>query len=176
MTPQDLLADSVLATKVLLARYLVGFDEESRIRQAPNLPNHVAWNLGHLALTMHRIAEKIDGRALPEADISAVPPSGSSPTAFFAESVAFGSRPQDDVAAYPTLERSVQIYNNACDRLAGAVRATTTEDLQRVVPWGATGMQAPLWSLVARMIFHNGFHTGQIADLRRALGFKSIFA
>lgn len=27
-----------------------------------------------------------------------------------------------------------------------------------------------------RMMGHNGMHTGQIADLRRALGFKSIFA
>jgi hypothetical protein len=26
------------------------------------------------------------------------------------------------------------------------------------------------------MIFHNGAHTGQIADLRRALGFRSVFA
>jgi hypothetical protein len=29
---------------------------------------------------------------------------------------------------------------------------------------------------VARMVFHNGFHTGQIADMRRALGFKGVFS
>jgi hypothetical protein len=37
-------------------------------------------------------------------------------------------------------------------------------------------MQMPVWALVSRMTFHNGFHTGQLADLRRALGFRSIFS
>jgi hypothetical protein len=40
--------------------------------------------------------------------------------------------------------------------------------------WGKS--QVPLWSMASRMIFHNGTHCGQLADLRRALGLGSIFA
>ena len=170
MTANDLLAEAVLSTKHLLGRYLAGFDDQSRTAQAPGLPNHVAWNLGHLALTMHRVAERLDGQPVPESDISPRPGAA----AFFSESVAFGSSPSGAAGEYPSLARSVEIYNAACDRLAAAVRAAPESRLNEVVPWGQG--QSPLWSLVIRMVFHNGFHTGQIADLRRAMGFKSIFA
>ena len=55
----DEIADAIGSTSVLLDRYLNGFDDTNHTRQAPNLPNHVAWVLGHLALTMHRAAERI---------------------------------------------------------------------------------------------------------------------
>ena len=54
---QDLLADSVLASSALLSRYLVGFNDQNRTTQAPGLPNHAAWCLGHLSLTMHRACD-----------------------------------------------------------------------------------------------------------------------
>lgn len=172
MQAQDLLADSVEQTKMLTARYLVGFDEGSRTRQARHLPNHVAWNLGHLALTMHRIAEHFDGAAPPERDFAPGPRGGAD--RFGLESIAFGSAPADDPGAYPVLERCVEIYNAACDRLARGIRASSASKLNESVKWGAG--QLTLGLLAARMVFHNGFHTGQIADLRRALGMKSIFS
>ncbi len=168
----DLLAEAVLSTKVLLARYLVGFDDTNAVRQAPALPNHVAWNLGHLALTLHRVAGMLDGRGTPASEISDAPDAVRA-GAFHSESVAFGSAPAADAAKYPSLARSIEIYNNACDRVAAAARTADDAALDREVPWGAG--TTPLWSLVIRMVFHNGFHTGQIADLRRAFGFESIF-
>jgi hypothetical protein len=169
MTARDLLAESLLLTKALNARYLAGFDEATRTRQATNLPNHAAWSLGHLALTMHRVAQKVDGREAPSSDFAA-----DTPDAFDPEAVAFGSVPNAGSAAYPSLERCVVIYNAACDRLALAVRSATEEQFNQVITWGP--VQTPWWSLIGRMIFHNGFHTGQIADLRRALAFKPIFS
>jgi hypothetical protein len=46
--------------------------------------------------------------------------------------------------------------------------------LTRQVAWGSG--QTSVASLLTRMVFHNGMHCGQIADLRRALEMKSIFA
>jgi hypothetical protein len=172
-TPQAALAESILATKALLARYLVGFDDSSHTRQAPGLPNHVAWSLGHLALTMHRIGEMIDGKPVPASDLGE--PGGPRPAAGFErESVAFGSMPVADASRYPPLARCVEIYNAAVDRVAAAVREASDAKMAETVKWGAG--QATIGSLAGRMVFHNGMHTGQIADLRRALGFKSIFA
>jgi hypothetical protein len=94
---------------------------------------------------------------------------------FDIESVSFGSRsPSDQYHHWPTLQRSRLVFESACDTLAGVVRGLSDADLDRLIPWGT--MQIPIWSAVTRMIFHNGTHTGQIADLRRALAMKSIFA
>lgn len=178
MHRRDTIAEGILATKALLARYLAGFDDSNHTRQAPGLPNHVAWNLGHLALTMHRVAEKFDARPPSEFDFfsgKSAPPGSVRPAdRFEIESVSFGSTPVGDPAKYPSLARCVEIYNHGCDRIAGAVRAADDATLERPVPWG--NGQTPLWALAQRMIFHNGDHTGQIACLRRALQMKSIFA
>jgi len=42
------------------------------------------------------------------------------------------------------------------------------------VRWGQA--ETVVWALCVRMVFHCGFHTGQIADMRRSLAMKSIFA
>lgn len=172
MTINDLLADSVLANKQLLGRFLAGFDDKARVQTAPSLPNHVAWCLGHCAFMMHRVSEKLDGRPLPPDEFVA----GSTGDAvrFAVEAVAMGSKPTTDPASYPGLARCVALFESSCDRLAAAARAATQAQLESSVTWGNS--QTKLALLIVRMSFHNGMHTGQIADLRRALGFKSIFA
>ena len=175
MTPRDLLAEAIEKCKPLAGRYLAGFSDADHTAQAAGLPNHVAWSLGHCALTMHRVAEMVDASAPPAADFGAAAPGrGDRPSGFGPETVAFGSRPLADPAAYPPLARCVEIYNSACDRLAAAAHTASDAKFNAVIKWGP--VEAPWWTLAFRMIFHNGFHTGQIADLRRAFGFKSIMS
>ena len=172
MSTRDAAAEGVISCKVLLTRYLVGFTDSNRTAQAENLPNHVAWSLGHLALTMHRVIEKIDGQPLPVTDF--VKGLAGDAQRFGDESVAFNSVPINDPTRYPTLARSIEIYEAACDRLATSVLGLHAEGLARVVPWGQG--TSTISALVHRMTFHNGMHCGQIADLRRALKLRSIFA
>lgn len=182
MERRDMLAESVLATKTLMARYLVGFDDTNVTKQAPHLPNHAAWSLGHCALTMHRVANMFESDPpasagpLPAGDFVTGDGTKGDASRFDSESVSFGSKPIDDARKYPTMARSTQIFDAACDRLASVVRAVSDAKLDQKAKWGASGMELPLWGLVSRMVFHNGMHTGQVADLRRALGFKSIFS
>ena len=171
MNAQDVLAESVLACKPLLGRFLADFDEQSRVRTAPGLPNHLAWTLGHLALYLHRTAEQLDGAPLPPTDF-ATDGSGGSAERYDAEAIAFGSEPGKDAERYPTLPRVVAICDAACDRLAAAIRTADDATLERTVSWA--GMDLPLWGLIQRITFHCGFHTGQIADLRRALGLGRV--
>jgi hypothetical protein len=173
MRTQDVIADFVISTKPAMARYLAGFDDTNHTRQAPNLPNHVAWNLGHCALTMHRVCEKFDGAGPPESDFVVGAMTGDA-RRFGTESVCFGSVPIGDASAYPTLARCVAIFDAAADRLAACVRVASDEKLREEIPWGPARL--PLFLAAMRMGTHNGMHIGQIADLRRALGFKSIFA
>lgn len=173
-TRGEMLATIVESNKELVTRFLPGFDDASAVRQAPTLPNHVVWCLGHLALTMHRIAERLDARPLPAADFTTGNgTSGSRERGIFdTESVSIGSTPRADAAIYPSLDRATQILKSACDRLAAACRAASDQALDAPQQWGAASL--PLWLLVARAVFHNGIHTGQITDLRRALGMDAI--
>lgn len=176
MSRRDAIAEAILSTKPLMMRYLAGFTDENHTRQTTVTPNHVAWCLGHSALTMHRLAEKIDGRPLPDADFSptTVDSPDKPPTRYWTESVAFNSHPRDDKKRYPALPRCIAIYEGAVDRLADAVRHADEAKLDTRVPWGPT--ESPLWLLATRMIFHNGTHTGQIIDLRRGLQMGRVLA
>jgi hypothetical protein len=173
MDRRHTIAEGVLACKTLTARYLPGFDDKNRTRQAPGLPNHVAWCLGHCAHTMQKVAEKFDGTPISEQDFFVGKTRGDA-ARFGTETVCFGSKPVDDPAIYPTLPRCVDIFNAACDRLADAVLASGEEKLDELVKWGAG--EISLQSAALRMVFHNGTHLGQITDLRRALGFKSVLS
>ncbi len=94
---------------------------------------------------------------------------------FGAEAVCFGSAPLLDGDAFPTLVRCREIISGGAEHLADAIRSLSDERLNADVQFFPS-YTAPAWRIVARMAFHNGFHTGQISDLRRAFGMKSIFA
>lgn len=167
----ELLARAVEQSSTLLLRYLPGFDDSNCTRQAPALPNHVAWTLGHLALTMHRVSDKLDGKGIPETDFA---PEGSiaGRDRFARESVAFGSSPVGDPAQYPAMARCRAIFDVAINRLAECLKSAPDVKLDEVTPWG--NASTSLSDLAIRMVFHNGAHQGQIADLRRALGMPRV--
>ncbi len=168
---QEYIAQGVESTKQLVQRYLKGFTDQNHTAQAPTLPNHVAWSLGHLAHTMHRVAGLLDGGSLPP-DVFIEGKAQGDARRFGTEGVCFGSTPIADASAYPALARCVEVFEGGCDRVAKAVRGASDADLERVVPWGPG--QLSLGMLGFRMVFHNGMHAGQIADLRRALKMGSI--
>jgi hypothetical protein len=198
MTRRDTIAEAMLASRVLFHRYLVGFDDTNHTKQASNLPNHVAWCLGHCALTLHRGVERINREPLPEGDfhsppadlVNKTPPppspparagktgaagtTSAAPTRYNTESVAFQSTPTDNPVLYPRFGRCVEIFDSACHRYAEVVRALPEERLDAMIQMGQ--IQIPIWASALRMGFHNAHHCGQVSDLRRALGMKSIFA
>jgi hypothetical protein len=190
MTRRDTIAEAILASRVLFHRYLVGFDDTNHTRQGPHMPNHVAWCLGHCALTLHRGVERINREPIPESDFHTPPAdlAGKTPpravrtgagappppSRYDTETVAFQSVPQESAALYPKFDRCVEIFDAACQRYATVVRALPEERLDAMIQWGQ--IQIPIWASGLRMAFHNGTHCGQVSDLRRAIGLKSIFA
>lgn len=175
MHPTTFLSDSLLSTKSLLARYLAGFDDSNHTRQAPHLPNHVAWTLGHLAITMGRAGEKLSatpglpqGMFIENTDRGEPGPRGR----FATESVSFNSTPTADPTRYPSLARCVEIYDASCDHLAALIQRVDPSRLEMMYPWGPIQISGAM--MISRMVFHNGTHTGQLADLRRALAMPRV--
>lgn len=173
-TRPETLARMIETSIPLSTRYFAGFTDENRAAQLPGLPNHFAWTLGHCALTMHRTAERLDGRPLPEADfqVGVQHADGSPPTRFGTEGVAFNSVPAADAGAYPTVARCTEVFETACARLAAAVRSASDDRLDRPEPWGKA--QLPMADLIVRVTLHNAMHTGQLVDLRRGLGLPRV--
>lgn len=165
-----MLADAIEASRMLAERFFAGFDESNRTYQAPGMPNHFAWTLGHLAYVMSRAAEKFDGVGPAESDF--VTAARGDAKRFGIEGVAKDSTPTDDASAYPGDARCREVFARATARVAGAVRAASDEKLATTVKWGAGEMT--LASLASRMVFHNGMHAGQLAGLRRAMGMKGV--
>jgi hypothetical protein len=177
MNRQEMLGQSVELSRLLLARYFKGFDDSNHVKQAPGLPNHFAWTLGHLAMILHRTAERFEGLEpgpLPDADFVTGDGRAGDQRRYDTEAVAFASTPIADPKLYPNFKRCIEIFDNSIARLAQAIRSIDDAGLDSVIKW-FTG-DVTLWHLATRMIFHNGTHCGQLADLRRMLGLGSIFA
>lgn len=168
MNRAETLAENILATKPLLLRFVEDFNVEDATKQVEGLPNHVVWSLGHCALTMQRVSERFDGKQLPESDFVIGDGKQGDVNRFDTESVCIESVPVDDPSIYPNLVRSIEIFSNACNRFAEAVRNSPDEKFDEELPWHEGPM--PFWKLVMRVCFHNGTHAGQLTDLRRALG------
>lgn len=163
-----------------LERFLTGFDDSNRAAQAPGLPNHVAWTLGHLALYHHRATDRLSGLddfgPLPDDDFIMGDATQGDARRFDSESVCFGSVPSPDASRFPTLDRGVEIHRNAVSRLSAVIRDIDEGLFTRQVRWGAVGTSMPAAALAMRMIYHVGTHTGQVLDLRRALGMPRAIA
>lgn len=165
-----LLAEGIEASRLATELFFTGFDDSNRTVQAPGLPNHFAWTLGHLAFVMHRAAERFDCRPLPENDFAGA--TRGDAACFGIEGVAKDSVPITDASAYPREARCREIFASAATRLADAVRGASDEMLASTIKWGPREMT--LAALASRMVFHNGFHAGQLASLRKALGMKGM--
>ena len=173
-TRAETLAAMIETSTPLVLRFFAGFDETNRTTQAPGLPNHFAWTLGHCALTMHRITERLDGGSLPESDfaVGAVQDEDYPATRFGTEGVAFGSMPMPEPGAYPSVVRCIEIFEIACDRFVAAVRHAPEERFNATEKWG--NGTSSMTDLIVRVNLHNAMHTGQLIDLRRALGLGRV--
>jgi hypothetical protein len=172
MRAQDALAEIVEASVPLFLRFTVGFDDKSATARTDHTPNHLIWTLGHLALTMYRGAERLGPPVLPSDRFVTADGRGGDRGRFDTESVCFGSVPVDDRVIYPTLARGVETLEHAATTLADAIRSLSDEQLGMTIEWGRA--TSNLTAFIARLVSHNGTHTGQIIELRRGLGMPGV--
>ena len=170
------LARAIEASEPLFLRYLEGFDDETWCVQSKTLVNHAAWTVGHLALTMQRAADRVEGfdvsQKLPASDWVHGDGTAGDPSRYDTESVSFGSTPVSERSKYPRPQRAREIFSAAVVRLRETVAGANVEALGRETPWG--GGKIMVGDLAIRVAFHNGTHTGQLIDLRRALGMEKV--
>lgn len=128
--------------------------------------NHVAWTLGHLASTYAWLAGSIDAQAA-QASVFALPES-------YAKLYGGGSKPSADAAAYPSLTESRKRYDETFAALVKLVEGLSEKDAWTAPACDTGGFTTSKLDGAYKCAWHDGWHLGQIADLRRALGLPPI--
>jgi len=124
--------------------------------------NHALWSLGHLTCTHDWLAGLLDGKP------SALP--GDYNTLFN-----MGSQPQNDASKYPSWESVQRAYQGAFDRLYAAVGAMNDAQLDQPCAGETYGFATDKLDALHKGAWHMGWHSGQVADVRRAMGMPGLY-
>lgn len=124
--------------------------------------NHALWSLGHLTCTHDWLAGLIDGQP------SALP---SDYNALFN----MGSQPQNDASKYPSWESVQRAYQGAFDRLYAAVGTLSDDQLAQPCAGETYGFATDKLDALHKGAWHMGWHSGQVADVRRAMGMPGLY-
>ena len=158
---KKVLIDTLEFVHQITRELIKGFPQEHLAHRAGPTDNPVIWNVGHLATVNDWFASLIDGK----------------PAEFPQEwqsSCGYKSVPSGDLATYPEFGKLAAVLERAHARLVAAVREETSESLGQPTRAESHGIAPTRADAAARAAWHEGWHGGQIAAVRKALGLKSV--
>lgn len=158
-TTRDRCVELLTFSRKTLNKYIDTVPADKATAQGPACPNHALWTFGHLAATAAWGLSTIGGpkNAVPES---------------YDKLFGMGSTPTADASAYPSLAEVKKAYEDTHAKLLAAARGMT--DAQLKTPVEAGGFATDRADLLFKLAWHEAWHLGQIADLRRALGLPAM--
>jgi hypothetical protein len=144
-------------------KFASGFSDAQMTAMPCPTSNHVLWNLGHLAVSNAWFASMIDGA-----------PVGVEES--WDKMFGMNSKPVADASAYPSIADVRAMYQKTAERLEDAARARTDADLAQPPTGDSGGFLADRLDAVLKAAWHEGWHLGQIAECRKALGLPSAMS
>jgi hypothetical protein len=149
---------SVLAFARQMSNMLLAdFPAEKAAYQPSPTDNHVLWALGHLALTDKWVAGVLD---IPGVDV---------PEAYFSLFGA-GSAPVGDAKAYPALADMKRVFESSRAALLKWYQSAPAEALKKDLSEKSHGFTTDPIDCLFKLAWHEGWHFGQVANVRKALG------
>ncbi|MEY3229974.1 MAG: hypothetical protein RL689_61 [Planctomycetota bacterium] len=165
-TPSSPMRDRALAhaqfAHGMINKFAEGFGPEQVVAQAGACPNHLLWTLGHLASSASWTHGMITGGA-------PIVPEGYS-TLF-----GMGSKPIGDPALYPSFHEVREAYESSFRRLVNAVEQLDDRALLQAPEQDSGGFISDKLDALNKLAWHEGWHVGQLSDLRRGLGLPNVF-
>ncbi|MCC6320456.1 MAG: DinB family protein [Phycisphaerales bacterium] len=136
---------------------IAGIPADRATYQPSPRDNHLLWTIGHLATAYSWFASLIDGKmaALPES---------------YDKLFGYKSAPVADAGVYPLLAEVKKHYDAAYGRLYEAVAALKPADLYKPPAAESHGFASSRLDVIHKTIWHDGWHSGQLSSIRRALG------
>jgi hypothetical protein len=134
-------------------------------KAAANLPgseNHCLWTLGHFASAYWYFGECIG------AGISA-------PDENHRKLFGPGSKPVADASVYPPEKQLREVMTRNFDLFVARAKQLKESDLASPCPNGGGGFLKNQMEAILVLAHHEGWHSGQLASLRRGLGLPGVF-
>lgn len=163
--PQTIVND-LRQTRLYTKQLLSHIDDSDWFRQPTEGVTHVAWQVGHLAVTQYGLALKRQ-RGEREEDADLISPE-------FRTLFGKGSTPIPDPSAYPSPQDIRAVLDRVHEQAIAEVSAVTEDSLQEPVgdpphPMFSTKLESLQWC-----VRHEFTHVGQITLLRRLFGAEPL--
>jgi len=142
-------------------KLIEGFPELKATFQALPTDNHLAWTLGHLAMTNAWFTGLATGKKaqLPE------PYEGL---------FGYKSTPKPDAKAYPPLSELMEHHRAQFNGLIEALERTADDAMTKACVEDSGGFAKDMQDIADRAVWHEGWHSGQLSSIRRGLGLPSV--
>lgn len=162
---QRAIADQVIAFLRFAAAtsdaQLNAVPDEHALAQLPGASNHLAWTLGHQALSRAWFASSISGQ---------MPPIPERYNALFG----MKSAPSNDPGLYPSLDELRRHYSASLHALLASAESLSDDDLTKPAYGDSGGWLTTRLDAILKAGWHEGWHGAQIATLRRGLGLPPL--
>lgn len=139
-----------------------GVPQDKLTYQSAPKTNHVLWVLGHLAVSDAYFAKTMGAEKIVELDES------------WNELFGMGSTPVDDSSKYPSLDEITDAMKRTREVLLEWFSSMDEAKLHSALPedWKMFGPN--FGALMNSIAWHEGLHTGQITNIRKALGLPGV--
>ena len=138
-----------------------GFPADKATFQTSPTDTHQMWTLGHLATSYSWFASLVDGQFAP------VPEN-------YLKLFGYQSKPTGNAADYPPFDEVRACMTSAYQRLVDAIAGQGESDLHRPTATDSHGFAKDRLDVVYKTVWHDGWHSGQISTLRRALELPAL--
>lgn len=161
MTPRQY-AESILRfTRSISDGFLKGWPEDKLAFQNCAADNHPIWVVGHIACTDAWIA-------------SAVGISGITAPESYAKLFGQGSKPSSNAADYPPYAELLALYTQNREKLLAWLDSASDDQLTRSLKESTSGFANDVIDALLKSAWHEGWHFGQVATLRKSLGLPPV--
>ena len=164
MKTTEFIATALEMGRVWLEALVADLDGDETVVAAVPGGNHALWVLGHLACS--------------EASIIGGYVKGEPPTFPPGWDLLFGtgSTPVADAAQYPSKDDLLEQYKAVRGETLALLGSLTEADLEKETPAEMKEFFGTVGRCFGAVLTHQGFHLGQVADARRAMGRPPVFS
>lgn len=160
-TPKQRAIANLRFVRGLTDKLVAGIPDAQSTFQTTPTENHLAWTLGHLAISNMWFTSLVTGRKahMPESYESL-----------------FGSKstPKSDPKVYPPLAELKQHHAAQFEALINALEANADDAMTKLCVEDSGGFAKDMQDVADRAAWHEGWHAGQLSASRRALGLPPV--
>jgi hypothetical protein len=146
------------STLKFMEQSVADLTEQQMVEQPTGVPNHGAWNLGHIIFSCQGVATELGAEQWLPDDWESV--------------FGYGSTPSSDLSRYPRKSEMLTLLADAANRLRQTLLAADDSVLRESLPDETLPTMGHL--LLQVVVAHTAYHAGQLAVWRRSIGKGSV--